>query len=162
MSEESLSIDREQLDQMRQHHIGRLLQQTSRAFNVRAMTKLQQYGHTGLSLAHTSLLSNLDLEGTRITVLAERAGMTKQSMGQLALDLEKKGYIQRMIDPRDHRATLILFTTAGWQFLQDAYQVKSEIETEYRAFLGDEGMCHLRSSLLLLLERSNQEDEKAQ
>ena len=64
--------------------------------------------------------------------------MTKQSMGQLAVDLEKRGYIQRVIDPRDHRATLILFTAAGWQFLQDAYQVKGEIETEYRAFLGDE------------------------
>ena len=114
-----------------------------------------------MSLAHTSLLSNLDLEGTRITILAERAGMTKQSMGQLAVDLEKRGYIQRVIDPRDHRATLILFTAAGWQFLQDAYQVKGEIETEYRAFLGDEGMRLLRSSLLILLEQSNQEGEKA-
>lgn len=155
MSKESLSIDREQLVQMRQQHIGRLLQQASRAFNVRAITKLQQYGHTGLSLAHTSLLSNLDLEGTRITILAERAGMTKQSMGQLALDLEKRGYIQRVIDSRDHRATLILFTEAGWQFLQDAYQVKGEIETEYCSLVGEEGMRLLRSSLQILLEQTN-------
>jgi MarR family transcriptional regulator, temperature-dependent positive regulator of motility len=34
-------------------------------------------------LAHTTLLAHLDPDGTRITVLAERAGMTKQSMGQL-------------------------------------------------------------------------------
>jgi DNA-binding MarR family transcriptional regulator len=162
MSEESLSIDREHLEQMRQQHIGRLLQQASRAFNVRAITKLQRYGHAGLSLAHTSLLSNLDLEGTRITVLAERAGMTKQSMGQLALDLEKRGYIQRVTDPRDHRATLILFTGAGWQFLQDAYQVKGEIETEYGILLGAEGMRLLRSSLQILLEQSHQEGEQAQ
>ena len=88
--------------------------------------------------------------------------MTKQSMGQLALDLEKRGYIQRTIDPRDHRATIILFTGAGWQFLQDAYRVKGEIETEYCALLGEEGMRLLRSSLLLLLEQINQEGEKAQ
>ncbi len=30
--------------------------------------------------------------------------------------------------PFSTRATLILFTEAGWQFLQDAYQVKGEIE----------------------------------
>jgi hypothetical protein len=41
-------------------------------------------------------------------------------------------------------------------------QAKGEIETEYRAFLGDEGMCLFRSSLLILLEQSNQEGEKAQ
>src|SRR2546430_651421 len=98
-------VDREQLLEMRQQHIGRLLQQAFRGFNNRSIVKLRQRGHIGLTLAHTSLLSHLDVEGTRITVLAERAGITKQSMGQLAIDLEKRGYIERKTDPSDHRAT---------------------------------------------------------
>jgi hypothetical protein len=60
--------------------------------------------------------------------------MTKQSMGQLALDLEKRGSLQRVIDLRDHRATLMLFPAAGCPFLQDASQLKGETETEDRAF----------------------------
>jgi hypothetical protein len=64
--------------------------------------------------------------------------------------------------PFSTRATLILFTEAGWQFLQDAYQVKGEIETEYCSLVGEEGMRLLHSSLQILLEQSNQEGGKVQ
>lgn len=146
-------VAREQLLEMRQQHIGRLLQQAYRGFNNLAIVKLRQRGHAGLTLAHTMLLSHLDVEGTRITVLAERAGITKQSMGQLAIELEKKEYIERKVDPSDHRATLVLFTSKGWQFLRDAYELKKEIEAEYQAFLGEEEWLHLRATLSRLIEQ---------
>jgi len=156
MSSDAVNI--EQLQEMRQQHIGRLLQQAFRGFNHRAIAKLRQRGHSGLTLAHTLLLSHLDLEGTRITVLAERAGITKQSMGQLVLDLEKRGYIERKVDPLDHRATLVLFTSMGWQFLHDAYEIKREIEAEYQAILGEEGMKQLRVALTRLLEHADSQE----
>ena len=137
----------EELQTLRQQHIGRLLQQAYRAYNDQAIAKLRQRGHTGLTLAHTLLLSNLDLEGTRITALAERAGITKQSMGQLAEDLEKRGYIERQVDASDRRATVVRFTRTGWQFLQDAYELKQEIEAEYQTVLGAEGFAQLRGAL---------------
>ena len=148
-------VNDEQLAEMRQQHIGRLLQQAYRDFNNRAIAKLRQRGHTGLTLAHTLLLSHLDLDGTHISVLADRAGITKQSMGQLVLDLEKGDYIERSIDPADRRATLIRFTGAGWQFLRDAYEIKKEIEAEYEARLGEVEMKHLRISLRRLLEQGD-------
>lgn len=145
------AIPQEHLLEMRQQHIGRLLQQAYRQFNMRAVAALHQRGHSGLTLAHTLLLSNLDVEGTRITVLAERAGITKQSMGQLVADLEERGYIERKDDPNDHRASLVLFTGLGQQFLQDAYEVKREIEAEYEAILGKDGLNQLRIALKELL-----------
>jgi DNA-binding MarR family transcriptional regulator len=151
-------MDSEQFQELRQKHIGRLLQQAFRGFNNCAIAKLRQRGHTGLTLAHTLLLSHLDLEGTRITVLADRAGITKQSMGQLVLDLEKRGYIERRVDPLDRRATLVFFTSTGWQFLRDAYEIKREIEAEYRAILGEEEMQQLRTSLRRLLEQADSEE----
>lgn len=150
-------VNDEQLAEMRQQHIGRLLQQAYRGFNNRAIAKLRQRGHTGLTLAHTLLLSHLDLNGTHITVLADRAGITKQSMGQLVLDLEKRGYIERSVDLSDRRATLIRFTNAGWQFLRDAYEIKKEIEAEYQAILGAEEMKQLRILLQRLLEQEDRE-----
>ena len=136
---------------LRQQHIGRLLQQAYRAYNHRAIAKLRERGHTGLTLAHTLLLSNLDLEGTRITVLAERAGITKQSMGQLVEDLEKRGYVERQVDATDRRASVVRFTPAGWRFLQDAYELKQEIEAEYQAILGAAEFDQLRATLRQLL-----------
>ena len=112
--------DRAQIEARRDEHMGRLLQRAWRVFNTQAIAKLRGRGHGGLTLAHTALLANLDLDGTRITALAERAGMTKQSMGQLALDLEAHGYVTRAPDPTDRRATLVRFTERGGQFLRDA------------------------------------------
>ena len=141
----------EHLLDMRQQNIGRLLQQAFRRFNTKAIEKLHERGHDGLTLAHTLLLSNLDIEGTRITVLAERAGITKQSMGQLVTDLEKRGYIERKEDTVDRRASLVFFRQLGWQFLEDAYEVKQEIEAEYKSILGEDEFNRLREALKLLL-----------
>ena len=152
MSDIDSQIDMAQLDELRQHYIGRLLLQAQRASRERATNKLRARGHDGLSIAHTNLISSLDLDGTRITTLAERIGISKQAVGHLVLDLEQKGYIERAVDPVDRRATIVTFTDAGRRFLYDAYYVKREIEAEYRAILGEQGMVQLRALLNKLIE----------
>ena len=144
----------EALRDLREQHIGRLLLQAQRAFNQNAIAKLQQRGFTGLSLAHTTLLPHLDLEGTRITTLAERAGITKQGIGQLVTDLERQGLVRRAPDPADGRATLVSFTDDGWAYLQTAHEVKMEMEAEYVSILGEEGFAELRSLLRKVIERA--------
>lgn len=136
---------------MRQENIGRLCLRLYRAFNARAVTMLQARGHAALTLAHTALLINLDVEGTRIVDLAGRAGMSKQAMGRLVHDLEQVGYVKRAVDPSDRRATLVTFTLEGRAFLRDAAIVKRDIEAEYAALLGDDGLAELRDQLLALV-----------
>lgn len=150
MSDIFSRIDVQQLKDLREENIGRQLLHAHRDFSTRAYEKLHKRGHTGLTLNHSALLANLDLDGTRITVIAERAGMTKQSMGELAQDLEKKGYIERTTDPTDRRATIIKFTEAGCRYLIDAYEIKCEIEKEYAALIGVEGIAHLREMLKIM------------
>jgi DNA-binding MarR family transcriptional regulator len=147
--EESLTAG--QLEELRQEHIGRLLLRAHRALSERALGKLRQRGHTRLTPAHTTLLPHLDIDGTQATVLAARAGITKQAAGRLIADLEREGYVQRLADPRDQRANLVVFTDAGRRFLVDAYHVKLEIEQEYTALLGEERMRELRNMLEDLL-----------
>lgn len=155
MADMRSQLDVARLAETRQQHIGRLLQRAARAFSVRAAEKLHARGHKGLSLAHTTLLSYLDLDGTRITVLAERAGMTKQSMGQLVRELEQQGYVSRQPDLSDRRAVLVTFTEAGWRFLADASVIKQEIEGEYAAILGAERLEDLRALLRLLSDNAD-------
>lgn len=142
----------EQIEELRQEHIGRLLLRAQRSFSERALHKLRARGHAGLHLAHTTVLAQLDTGGTQATVLAERAGITKQAAGRIVADLMREGYVQGVPDPQDRRATIILFTEAGWKFLADAYAVKKEIEAEYTALLGEERMRELRDSLHMLTE----------
>ena len=132
----------EQLEELRQEHIGRLLLRAQRAFSERALHKLRKLGHTRLSMVHTTLLPHLDANGTQATVVAA---------GRVIADLEREGYVQRLPNPSDQRASMIVFTDAGRQFLVDAYHVKKEIEREYTAFLGTERMQQFRSILQELL-----------
>lgn len=149
-------IDSAQLERSRQQHVGRYLQNAARAFNARALAKLHERGHTNLSLAHTNVLPYLDVEGTRATLLAERTGMTKQAAGQIVLELETHGYVQRQPDPEDGRAVLVLFTKSGWQFLMDAQTIKQEIEAEYRVALGAARLKELMLALKTLSELEHQ------
>lgn len=160
MAEEEAGITPEQLDDWRQRHIGRLFLQAHRDFSGRTIAKLRARGHDALGLTHTALLPHIDLEGTRTTVLAERAGITKQAAGQLAADLERLGYLARAPDPADQRATLVTFTPQGWRFLRDAYEVKREMEAEYAAILGDEGLRALKEALATLLHDETSRDER--
>jgi DNA-binding MarR family transcriptional regulator len=131
--------DKQKLLALRQQNIGRMFQRAARAYSELALEKLHAQGHEGLTLFHTALISNLDIEGTHLKVLAERAGMSKQAMGQVADELEKRGYVKAVTDSKDKRATLVTFT-------------KLEIERSYSAKLGKAGMKQLWRLLEKLLQ----------
>ena len=153
MSEQHTSIDPQQLDDLRQQHFGRLLLRTYRAFSSRALEKLRLRGYTGLALAHTMLLTNVDVQGTRLTALAEQVGVSRQAIGNLVRDLEQQGYVMRTVDPMDRRAFIVTLTEAGWRLLGAVVDVKMEIEIEYSAILGAEQMQMLRTQLIRLLDQ---------
>ncbi|GCE29149.1 hypothetical protein KDA_46330 [Dictyobacter alpinus] len=146
------------LVQRRQENIGRYFWRAHRAFVAISVRKLAAHGHPGLSMAHTTLLPHIDTGGTRITVLAKRMGVTKQAVGHLVADLVEKGYLISTTDPTDRRAVLVTFTDLGWRFLQNAYEIKGEIETEFIDILGQERFDQLRDTLTDLLIHI--EDEK--
>jgi DNA-binding MarR family transcriptional regulator len=143
------------IQESRERHVGRLLLQAQRAFNSRAVSELRQRGYDDLTLAHLTILPYIDAEGSRITTLAEQAGITKQGMGQLIADLERKGYVARRIDPTDRRATLVSFTPSGMVFLRDALAVIDQIEAEFAALLGAQQFDALRAALTTIVARAD-------
>jgi DNA-binding MarR family transcriptional regulator len=108
-----------------------LVDQTYHAVNRYVMSRLWQAGFTDLRLAHCKVFENLDphLEGTHTTILAERAEMTKQAMGELVSDLERLGYAYREADPADRRARLVLLTKRGKAAWHAAVACLGELQT---------------------------------
>jgi DNA-binding MarR family transcriptional regulator len=117
-------------------NIGRLLLRAQRDFGAELNARLRERGYPDVRLAHSALFAHIDPQGTRSSELAERAGMTKQGMGQLVADLEKKGYVERVEDPADRRAKLVRLTKKGWRHVRDAREIISEIEEAYARRLG--------------------------
>jgi DNA-binding MarR family transcriptional regulator len=146
-------MDLQQLREFRDTNIARLMQRATRALITRLFAELHARGYKELRVTHSALLANLEeLEGTRISVLAERAGITKQAMGQLLVELEAKGYVQSRVDPTDKRAKIVSFTAFGWQMMLDTVEVIRSLEAEYAVALGERGIQVLRTALNLILD----------
>ena len=66
-----------------------------------------------------------------IVDVASSLGTTKQYVGKLAKDLESKRLVTLVIDPSDRRAVLAKPTERGRSFLQDACEIRAELETRF-------------------------------
>jgi DNA-binding MarR family transcriptional regulator len=82
-------------------------------------------------MAHVQFLSETDEAGTRLSDVASSLGTTKQYAGKLAKDLESKRLVSLVIDPRDRRAVLAKPTERGRSFLQDACEIRTELEARF-------------------------------
>lgn len=129
--------------------IGELLRVPQQAVVAHCHRALNDAGFTDLRAAHMPIIMHIDHPpgGTNVTVLAERAQMTKQSMGELVDYLEKRGYVERVPDPSDGRAKIIRLTARGWKAHETAPRVVLELEERWAAGLGVEKMQQLRGLL---------------
>jgi DNA-binding MarR family transcriptional regulator len=131
--------------------IGQLLLQTYRAFEDELFARIHEHGFDDVRVAHSSVMANLDAEGTRLTELASRAGMTRPSMAELVDDLEQLGMVERTPDPHDGRAKLIRFTDRGWEGISRAREAIAGLEADYAERVGAERyeqMCETLQALL--------------
>lgn len=151
MRSRDIEKNRLRIAERREVNTGRLLLRASRVYSERAMADIRSRGHAKLSLAHAAILPHIELEGTRLTALADAAGMTKPSVSQLVDELEAAGYVERRPDPEDKRAQKIIFTALGWRFLDDASRVKEDIEADIARVLGAKGATVLRDLLTRFL-----------
>lgn len=109
-------------------------------------------GYDDLNAAHVGLWRYPGLEGLRPSQLADRRGITKQSVNELLGHLEQQGYLLRVPDPADGRARVIRLTTRGWQLQQAIYAEAGAAELRIAEILGPRRFAQLHSSLKLLIE----------
>jgi DNA-binding MarR family transcriptional regulator len=124
-----------------------LLREPFRAGTELLHRRFAERGHPEIRPPHGNVMQYLDDGGTRVSVLAERAQMTKQSMAELVAHLEQLGYVDRVPDPSDRRAKLVRATPQGKQLYAIAREVVAEIEAEWTRRLGKAKMRRLRELL---------------
>ena len=134
-------------DGWRLTHLGRLLGHAARRFDERVLQLMAHNVEVPLALsnlaarsqvsaAHVHITRHLALEGSRLTDLATRAGMSKQAMGDLVDQCEAWGLVLRGADPHDTRARLVRFTPTGLAWLQAFQDAVAQAEAEFRAEVG--------------------------
>jgi DNA-binding MarR family transcriptional regulator len=145
--------DWEGLERVKQASVGQLLLKGARLLDERALTRFNRQGpRIQLRPAHTGLFPHIDKEGTRLTELARRLGVTKQAAGQLVSDLEQLQVLERIDDPRDGRAKLVRFTDTGLRALHHGLSVLRAIEGELERRLGRARMRALHEALAQVVD----------
>lgn len=124
----------------------------SRAAGDRIFATLREAGFDDVTIAQARLTMGLDPGGTRLSVLAERAQIAKQTATALVDRLEHAGYVERVPDPTDGRARLVRMTAKAEAILPIARAEEQRIEDEWEAHLGPARMRQLRSALESLRE----------
>jgi len=119
------------------HSLLRLLVEASRALEWRLHEGLRAAGCGDVRPAHYAAFRHLKPQGARVTELAEAAGMTQQSMGELVDHLEGRGYVERRPDPRDGRAKIVVATEAGRRGIGAAAERLAEIEDALAGHMGE-------------------------
>ncbi len=131
----------------RPENLAILLREPFRAGTERLHQRFAERGHPDIRPPHGNVMQFLDDGGTRVSVLAERAQITKQSMAELVAHLERLGYVERVPDPSDRRAKLVRATPRGKHLYAIARDVVAEIEAEWTRRLGKTKMRQLRELL---------------
>ncbi|GAP06684.1 transcriptional regulators [Anaerolinea thermolimosa] len=141
--------------------LGALLRIPFQAIVTKIEAGLRARGYTDLRPAHFVVFQHIRPEGSRITELAERAQMTKQSMSELVHYVEAKGYLEREPDPRDHRASIVRLSMKGEAVNNAAREIIRQVEEEWSNQIGREQMNALKQGLMAIIrvievENSNQ------
>jgi len=143
---------RAELERRKKDSVGQLLFRCARLFNEMALARVRaRLGGPKVRASHTTLFPFVDLEGTRLTELAARMGVSKQAAGQLVGELEQMGVLERVPDPADGRAKLVRFSSRGRRGLLEGLALLRGLERELSSQMDEGDMERLHGILLRLL-----------
>jgi len=135
------------LDHTRHLPMIRLLSTAMDDFSAELFERVEAAGYSDLRPGHGCVFGNIDPDGSRLTELAERARMTKQSVGEVASDLEARGYVERVPDPNDGRAKIIRLTQRGREAQAIGQALIDDLERDWGERFGADRVAALRDAL---------------
>jgi DNA-binding MarR family transcriptional regulator len=138
-------------------NLGVALREAFIAVNDLVLARLAAQGPTAIRAAHGAVFQYLDDAGTTVSLLAERAQMTKQAMAELVVYLEAHGYVTRTPDPDDRRAKLVVPTARGREVIAVAQGLVPELEARVTGHLSADRLRALREDLEIIRRTATDE-----
>ena len=95
-----------------------------------------ELGFPELRMAHNAVFGSLPVEGARASDMAAKAGITKQSMGEVVRELVDLGILAMSPDPRDRRAKVVTYTDYGAAVARNGRRHLAELERRFTDAFG--------------------------
>lgn len=132
--------------------LGVLAARLSDSTQAELFGRLAEQGHPELHPRHGAVLAYLDEDGIRATELARLCGRHKQIVGRLVDELEQLGYVERLPDPADRRAKLIIPTPGGLEAMRLGDEIVARIEQRHAQTTGTRTYAEFRDVLRAMVE----------
>ena len=116
--------------------IGSLLQDPYQVLVEEIHKDLARKGHADIRPAHASVFRFIGKNGARITAMARKAHMTKQSMSYLVYYLEERGYVEQGKDSNDKRAIIFKLTKKGRKVSESADKTMAQVQRRWEKQMG--------------------------
>jgi DNA-binding MarR family transcriptional regulator len=142
---------------LRDHPVAVLVSIVNRVVDDTVQAGLDAAGFPDIRRHHGIVFEMLDPGGTRVVDIARRARATKQAVGEMVADLERRGYVARRPDPADGRAKLVVLTERGQWAMDAAIAAVHELEARWRAELGERRFEELHAALERVVLRFGRE-----
>jgi len=115
-----------------------LVHNADKAFQAHMVRSAHERGRPDIKPAHNFLFAILGDDGDRAANLAQRAGITRQSMGEVIRDLVDIGILEMAPDPDDGRAKIVRYTPEGKRFASEGFRHLRELERVFEEEFGEE------------------------
>ncbi|MFI2257893.1 MarR family winged helix-turn-helix transcriptional regulator [Streptomyces tubercidicus] len=127
--------------------LPQLLGDARRWFDEALLAALEEAGASHVSPTQVGLFSVLDEDGTTVSELARRMGVTRQAAHQAAHGLVKLGLLEQAPDPASARRRLIQRTPEGQHVHQCASLALERLEETLAERIGQGSVAALRAAL---------------
>ncbi len=137
--------------------IGSLLKKIYRYYSSELLKLLQERGFTDLRPSFLEVLLFIcENAGPSIKEIGEGCGLKKQTMTSHLNELEKRGYIQRKVNPKDKREQNIFLTEYGEKFKFNLLESIAEIEQSFISTVGEVELDRIEHQLRNLYNKVSQ------
>ncbi|MFI7316150.1 MarR family winged helix-turn-helix transcriptional regulator [Streptomyces venezuelae] len=128
-------------------NLPQLLGEARRWFEDGLLAAMDAAGATPVSPTQVQLFAVLDDEGTTVSELARRMGVTRQTAHQAVHGLVDAGLLAQIPDPASARQRLIRRTPKGERAHREAEAVLARLEERLAERIGRDAVDALRAAL---------------
>ncbi|MFE6335934.1 MarR family winged helix-turn-helix transcriptional regulator [Streptomyces sp. NPDC057806] len=128
-------------------NLPQLLTEAKRWFDDALLASMEAAGEQPVTVAQAAVFATLDEQGTTISELARRIGVTRQTVHQAVHGLIGMGLLEQVPDPASARSRLIRPTAEGARVHQRAQAALAVIEGVLADRIGTAAVSALRLAL---------------
>lgn len=111
-----------------------------------------------LKKVHLGLFAYIDPDGTTITEIARRKGVTKQSISNTVQELLDMGFLEVRENPQDSRSKLVSFNLNEGSAMRQGFEVLAEIDHAIADSMGAAAYQSMLEGMQQIMQKLESED----